>query len=398
MFISLRDKLIGKYQSIFEFAWGLWIFSRVLIEGNTEELSWFWIIKTLLMGGSVALALGVAFLHHRTATWRAYIAWTVVLLLAVSVKFTEGSWVLLNAALIIFATWWGRFDYRKLFDVAVWAMSLGAIVVVGLAAFGVISKGFIGIDGSRLRSSFGFQWPSRLPNILLTIIMAYVCGHRSIKPAHAAVFGAFALLIYCDTGSRAPFLCAIAILVGALVVERIPRIGDRWLPWACLGFLAVAFFGTFWLAASYDPETPWMASLNRAMSNRLLYSHNAFVSTGILPFGSSLFTGDGVSPSTVGYLDAGYLSLFFSYGWVFGIIFMLSFGCLVFWAAKSHSWVMVICLLLIIIQGTVESKILALHFTPFLLLLPDAVGCIWEAIAARNSRPMKEDPLLINEN
>lgn len=339
-------------------------------------------------------SLCAAWLHKRRVSPAATGVWLVVFGLAVLLRFTEGSWVVLTATFMVFAAWLGGFDCRRLFLAALYALAAGIFMVVLLAGFDVIPKGFIGAGTDRLRSSFGFQWPSRLPNFLLTITMIYVCTTKRRLPVRSALIClGLATLVYCDSNSRAPFLCTAAVLLVVLLCQRVPMPRGRWVPWACLGFLGIVVAGTFWLAATYDPSVPWMASLNSAMSNRLLYSHNAFVSTGIMPFGSPLFSGESIDPRGVGYLDAGYLSLFFSDGWVFGCLWLACFAALLFWAARTKAWSVLVCLLLVAAQGAMESKVLALQYTPFLLLFPDAISWVWKSLGHRGDSSLENPPL-----
>ena len=243
-------------------------------------------------------------------------------------------------------------------------------IIVFLSWAGVIPTEVYVEAGGRVRSTLGFTYPSRYPNFVFTMILLvlYVCKGKTTVVL-GLMMGVLAYAAYVSTGSRSPFMLSLFALVAFfLVALRRPIFSSRgWMMALAPVFILCAAVIAY-LSYSYDPTVSWLKGVNDLVSNRLLYSHNAFCSQPPTLFGTDLFSQQEVSYS-VGYLDSSYLQLLLSYGVIPFVCVMTLLTRLMYLSLRANNRRLVVCLVCIAVHSVLEWQLTWIIYTPFLFLL-----------------------------
>ncbi len=284
--------------------------------------------------------------------------------------FVSKDTILIQSMAIAFAA--RKNDYQTLlrFTCLVLAVETGAVVL--LSSVGVIPTVTHYDTRGYVRESFGFAYPSRLPNILLTLVLSMQCnaGRRRVN-LPAALVTLVSIIIFWFGRSRGPFAFTImAILVwtaGSMLplglVEKSRHIIGALVASTYLICAAIMIL----LCATYDPEIPWMKAVNYITSSRLLFSNNAFKSAKPSLFGTSLFSGD--ANYGVGYLDSSYMKLFLTSGILAFIIVMALYMRCSYEAAIKNNIGLTGALLVVALHATMEWQLTSIMYTPMMFCL-----------------------------
>jgi hypothetical protein len=318
------------------------------------------------------MILGKAFKRRRVD--ETDVAWLCALALLYALGKYLGSTALFQAALIVCLS--SEIDLEEIYTVQAWGILAPLIAIIALAAVGIVPEGNgLEATASRVaRSSFGFAWPSRVPNMVLAAIMAFALARKG--KFDNLTFGALALttvVVFFATNSRNPFLLTVMLLVMLFVFPTRTRsvTTRRFLRVFALSF-CWCFLVIFVLTAFYSPKFELMRFFNRILSNRLLYAHAAFDTTGIALFGSPAYFGDQLVAGE-GFIDSGYLRLLFSYGPIMCFLYigLLTMGA---WKkAEQGDVVFVICVFIIAIHAIAETQIIDIVYTPILYFAREAL-------------------------
>lgn len=344
----------------------IWIYSKILNEvSDFSHLDFLFKLLLCAAFGMVALA---ELIRNGRYGLSDITCWLLVVFLGVSSYVAEGSIVLQGVTLAYFLR---NCDIRAIFRVSLVAVSSALLLVLVLLAFDLIGNGTDGSTDSRMRWTLGFGWPSRAPNLFLTICLSLLVlyGDRLNVFVIVALF-AVAVVLYAFTNSRAPFLFTVLALVFAVYVKlRKPREPSRFIcNFATVSFMLCAIV-IILLSLFYNPGSDFMRFLNGALSNRLNYSHMAFDNVGVSLFGSNVFHDDTIQDNFVGYLDSGYLVLLFSFGLLAFAIIMTLLTRMAYLSRASSNYCFMIALLLVAAHGMIEWTLIYVQYTPFLLLI-----------------------------
>ncbi len=300
-----------------------------------------------------------------------YAALVLVAIAAVS-AFVCGRTNLLLVSLIIF---FGRnVDFRLIAKAMVGTIGFWLILIIALSQLSVIDENYV-LVGDRLRSALGFSWPSRPQNYYLTFCMLFVYLKKAdIKWIHIFVLVLFALLMFSKTDSRSPFLLTL-ILFGLVSLHKLDvlHLLSKGLKSLLVPIFIFSMLLTFVSALLYSPGSPMATVLNAIFSNRLAYSHNAFMLYPITLFGSPVFgaQNDGWFGS---YIDSAYMNLLFTYGFIILVFWIYGLTKVVCWAFDNKDEYLLVCLMVTALHGIPEAQLIMIQYTPFLILLPSAMA------------------------
>lgn len=356
--------------TLFLLGWALWIIVRVIQETSLVNSTLPIELKPFL-----ALSLAAIFFSELLAFNR-YDTVDIVHISSIALVLIS-SMVCDDKVLFytLFIAYLGRnVPFKEIARVTLAVMICLLVVIALLAWLGTIPENAIGLGTARERTSLGFAWPSRAPNIFLTIAMLYVfLRSTKLNLLDLGMLLMIGVFLYLLTDSRNPLMCLIVLALSCIYLRC--RSQKRRLSQGVLGALLASSFVvlaviSLLLVVFYDPSEPFFRAANSLMSNRLLYSSNALESTPPLLFGSPIFAGvDGeTDPLGVGYLDSGYLRLLMIFGVVPFAITMALLTGLMWRAEKENDWILVSCLLCVAIHAFMEGQISVLYYTPFIFM------------------------------
>lgn len=302
----------------------------------------------------------------RTYRPRSWVQVALLALLAVSALRADNT-ILLQGAILVFCS--RNYDARHLLSTAASALLLSTIVVVSTSACGLIESGdWMASDGRGLRRSFGFVYPSRLPNYYLSFVLILMLTRRRLHGIALMILGTVACFLLITTGSRNPFLFTIVSLllyplIGsnrmAMHIKK-HRLAISLLPVACV-------VGLFALTIAYDPSKPWMEFFDRLLSGRLHLSQTAINNNAITLFGSPAFGQIAFANAKTGYFDSSIFRLIYFFGLIPAIIFVCTLVKMFLRCASNGESRLLFVAVIALFHGLVEGQLILLQYSPFLI-------------------------------
>lgn len=307
----------------------------------------------------------------KNATYRKFdfLFLAVIALFAVT-AFVSKSLTLLQATIIIYLA--RDADYGVLFRLSFVTLTIVLTAVCTLSFFGAIDPGILIEDADRTRASMGFQWPSRVGNYVLAILIFYVLWkQKASSPFVLVLILAVSALVYFITAARNPFMLTLVMVVAVLFLQLFSRaITTGKLCRALFVGIALVVVCYCCLSIFYNPASALEYDLNRAFSNRLLFARNAFRYNGFTVVGCELLASSDTDPYVQGYLDSSYLRIIGYYGVIVAGVVFLALFFITKRTIETKNRYLVLCLALILVHGILEGQLYALQFSPFFFLIP----------------------------
>lgn len=365
--VSLRDRITGDTSTLFYVALGMWLVARLCKStAIAQDLA---LLSQALTFSAFALLVVFELTKmdvRRPVSWLSVAPVLLAALLVTPSAVNGQDTVLLQG--VVFAICARRCKFEtsaKLFMAIIGAVM---IVVISSSVLGLIPNNMVYVTG-RTRMSLGFVWPSRAPNLLLTIACLYVYLKRDqLRTSALLLLGAAAFALYLLTRSRNPFVFTAALLVLAFALKKSrllssPSLATRVIPLA-FAVCAVVSVGLCW---AYDSSVPWMSDLNALTTRRLHLSHLAFESDSYSLWGTDRFLD--ADSETEGFLDGSYIQLWFYYGLVAFVAVIAAWTMLLRRATVNCDRYLVVILVCVAFHSVLEGQLIVLEYTPFTLLL-----------------------------
>lgn len=274
--------------------------------------------------------------------------------------------------LIVVVAYFARdVDSRLIIASSFVAIALPLLLVVILSIIGAIDENVV-VAGGRLRSSLGFSWPSRAQNYYLTAVTLFFMGKKAISSTSVLISAIIAVFLYICSSARSPFMFCMILLALIAFSSFLAKGFSPFLSWVTRNcFLLCALFSIV-IALLYKNDNPVMATLNHLFSNRLQYSHYAVTQYPVTLFGSPIF-GSMNEGYFEGFLDNGYLGILYTYGLIPFIILIVGYTAIARFAVLKQSYVFAACVMVIALHGIVESQLIMLQYSPWLICIPSAL-------------------------
>lgn len=268
------------------------------------------------------------------------------------------------------------------------SIAVSCIVVVASSQLGIIID-YIWLFESRLRHGLGFTYCTTLSHFYLSFAMAWcVIRYKRIGRTETFALGLIAFWIFIMTDTRNPFLLTLLLVVLSWRMgRRFVRVGTR--AWRAVAAYPYIIFpcAILILSITYDPADPVLRALNDALSNRLIYSHNALEAYSFPLFGQVPDIGVGYVGADgeiadwwnhdTNHLDSSFLRMLVYYGPV-----MLVLVCALFLSLglrESKKGNELVCLLLFVnaVRGFIDPQLFQLQYDFLLLMLVPPAGNVF---------------------
>ena len=265
-----------------------------------------------------------------------------------------------------------RYELSGLIKIALLTTVTISIIVVFSALVGVLDMGEMATRRGE-RSSLGFLWPSRLPNLILMGLWSYLVmepGKTKIPMSVVvSVAGIVGLIVYTQTKARSP-LAFLALTILLWLAFSKNKIRDNKVLTLTVSLTpVVCLVAIYALSAIYNSEVDWMVDLDRLMTNRLTFSHAAIQSNQIPLFGSSQITGVQIANEVTGYFDSAYLRLLYWFGIIPTVLFMAGLCISIYISVKKQQTMTLIVFLLASLHGMFEGQLILVYYFPALLFV-----------------------------
>lgn len=228
------------------------------------------------------------------------------------------------------------------------------------------------------RRSLGFLYTTLGVQIFFYCNLAYWYLRRQLIGALDICFILIVnIFFYNETGTRNAFLL-IMIEIVILIVLRFkgPKLLGIFLNHKSFKYIFFIIFAlSYYLGANYDGSRTFYVMLNSIVSGRLRLTRMAFDMFPAKLFGNDLYaqyqnylTAFNIS-APKSFLDSSYMQLFFNTGIVYTISFLLLLTWLFGKAIESKDFYLVIILLFIAIQSSMDPQLFEFSYNIFILLI-----------------------------
>lgn len=236
---------------------------------------------------------------------------------------------------------------------AVFAVGMVSVAVVAVSSVAGVINTVQELGTDRYRNSFGYGWYNYFGACLLGLAVMYIClrGVKRLKWFDFALLAVLAALSNFGPDSRAATLCLLLLFVALLVVRLWPVV-LRPLPVRILlaAVPVLAFAASMALALLWNPQSPWMATLDRLFSTRISLGWQGLVT---MPFAIA-----GQMPGADMLVDNAYLHYWIVAGPVASALIWLGFALLVWRLLKAGHAAEAVCCLVMLCHATMETHVM----------------------------------------
>lgn len=256
-------------------------------------------------------------------------------------------------------------DVKKILKVVLGITLAGSVILFVLAASGTFGAmtmtanfgrgSFPGIVETRYCFGMGHPNAFQCMMYMMTVLCLYIYIER-MKWYHFVLLFLMNVITYHYTDSNTAMLVIGATIIGAAIMKYVPILKNlKWIYWLSAAFvLALVIFSA---VGSYTGrETQFMYDLDQVLNGRFQYAHaieNARVENWTL-FSNRLNTE---------FFDQGFIRLFYWYGIIPGIMYVLANLYLIYQSYKKRDY-----MLLIIVVGFSLFSMMEAHLVSVYIL------------------------------
>lgn len=224
----------------------------------------------------------------------------------------------IRAAVFIFAS--REIELKKLVEVVLYTMLIGTLVIIGTACVGIAGDmkmvADFGRGGIETRYIMGFSHANNLHDMLWYLLALLVlCKHEKIDWKGYVFLSVLNIVLFMFTVSRNGMIATQLLVIACAMIKYIPILKEIMLPYILGGIGLILCLWMTWLGGKYGAvNSSLTAFLDRFLTNRLemIWEFAPISSWKIFPEARELF-----------YVDNGFATLFFHYGYVVGVIYVV---------------------------------------------------------------------------
>lgn len=295
----------------------------------------------------------------------------ILSLSGISMLMSGGSHLLLYSILFLISS--KNVDFNKIVNVALLSNVLGVGITLIMALTGFIEANAMSrvYDGARvvMRFSLGFSQPNYLGSHLFIICLciAFIYFKRmSIKTVSVIVM--LDVFIYMTCYSRTNCILVIAILIISVLANKVDIIqlkGYSVLK-KILTMLPIATFIAIVVCSIFYSDS-WLGSINRLMSNRLLYSHEYFNNYGFSVLGQQVDFSEITSRAYT--IDCAYIYLAIRFGVIWAFLFPYMFTQICNKAIQINRLDIVVLVVTVALWGISETYYFRIQYNFSIILM-----------------------------
>lgn len=294
-------------------------------------------------------------------SWKEWIAIVIVgVLVSISYLVNDKDEVVRAAVFVISCK---NIDVKKILKVVLGITLAGSIILFVLAASGIFGAMTMTANFGRgpfpgiveTRYCFGMGHPNAFQCMMymMTVLCLYIYIDK-MKWYHFVVLFLANIFTYQYTDSNTAILVTGATIIGAVIMKYIPKLKDmKWLYWLSGAFvLMLVIFSA--VGSHTGRETQFMYDLDQILNGRFQYAHdieNARVENWTL-FSNSTNTE---------FFDQGFIRLFYWYGFIPGIMYVLANLYLIYQSYKKRDYMLLIIVVGFSIFSLMEAHLVSIY-------------------------------------
>lgn len=292
-------------------------------------------------------------------------------LAVVSMILSGGSHLLLNSILFIIAS--KNIDFRKIVRTVLYSNIFGVCFTLLLAVTGQIKANAVSLiyDGTRTvtRFSLGFSQPNYLGSHLFVICLCIAfIWFKKMSIRTSIILVMLDIFIYLTCYSRTSCVLVISILIISAIANKIDviRLNGHSIIEKILIILPIAILASSVICTIFYNDN-WLGTLNKLMSNRLLYSHEYFNNYGFSLLGQPV---DFSEITTRAYtIDCAYIYLAIRFGVVLAFLFPYMYTKICQKAIQMNRLDIAVLIVTVALWGISETYYFRVQYNFSLLLM-----------------------------
>ncbi len=272
--------------------------------------------------------------------------------------------------MIIFATWAGSFDFKRILKIGIRFRFVGIFIVIASALCGIIQNDIVMRMGSdTIRFSLGFIAPSLCLAYILNIIIAeIVVSNLKLEWRKVIFYAVLVLILYFITDARLDaliclFMLLCAVLAKILKGNSVKFFGNKFLNAILLLVPLIAFLLNTLLLYGFKAEIPLFVKLASYLSRRVEYTLEAYELAGVNLFGSDL---NWQKYDII--LDSSYFKLLLEYGIVSLLLIIYGYCVIIKKTVINKNFPLLFSIVLILGEAIFEPFLFDYNYN-FLILL-----------------------------
>lgn len=254
-------------------------------------------------------------------------------------------------------------DVKKILKVVLGITLAGSVILFVLAASGTFGAMTMTANFGRgpfpgiveTRYCFGMGHPNAFQCMMymMTVLCLYIYIER-MKWYHFVLLFLINVITYHYTDSNTAMLVIGATIIGAAIMKYVPILKNlKWIYWLSAAFvLALVIFSA---VGSYTGrETQFMYDLDQVLNGRFQYAHaieNARVENW------TLFS----NRSNTEFFDQGFIRLFYWYGIIQGIMYVLANLYLIYQSYKKRDYMLLIIVVGFSLFSLMEAHLISVY-------------------------------------
>lgn len=264
-------------------------------------------------------------------------------------------------------------DLKKMLKFIFVLTSVGVAVIFLLSVTGIYGDISFTTDFGRekieTRYCFGMGHPNAFQTMLFMLSMLFVYIYiDSIKLYNIVIVALINIASYLFTDSNTALLVMIAFILGVLLLKYCRVLRESKILYILSGILVV-FLTIFSIYGSHvGRDTPVMYWIDRALNGRFEYS-NIFEMARVENW--TLFA----LPDNVEFFDQGFIRLFYWYGIIPAIVFLLGIIYLIWISYKKKDYVLLVFIVANAVFMIMEAHIISVYLLRNYLLI--FMGYYW---------------------
>lgn len=228
--------------------------------------------------------------------------------------------------IVVFIAACKNMELKKVLKVTLVVTAIGSAILLGLAATGIYGKLTVTANFGRgpfpgiveTRYCFGMGHPNAFQCMLfmMTTLCLYIYESQ-MKWYHFIILAGINVMSFVYTDSNTALLVAIASIAGVMVMKYCTWLRDSKIVYIMGTALVIAIVIFSAIGSHTGRETEFMYKLDQVLNGRFQYAH---VVEDARIENWKLFA----QPSNTEFFDAGFIKLFYWYGIVPGIMYVMS--------------------------------------------------------------------------
>ena len=263
-------------------------------------------------------------------------------------------------------------DLKKMLKMTLFVTAVGSAVLFILSVTGIYGAVSVTADFGRgptpegsieTRYCFGMGHPNAFQGMLfmMSTLVLYLYADK-MKLLHFVALGAVNIAAYMFTDSNTSLLVMLVTIAGVMIMRycKVLREGKTAYILGALLFIAIVMFSVY--GAKVGRDTPFMFRLDKILNGRFQYAH--FVEAAQLE-NWKLF-GDAANME---FFDQGFIRLFYWYGIVIGLMYIVANLYLVWCAYQKKDYVLLVIVVAYAVFSIMEAHLISVYLLRNYLLI-----------------------------